>query len=241
MTAQVSDVFYYQDESYSLAAISDGCLFDPSRLGLEPSGVITCCWRGYVAEFSLLDTRLVLQNLYSNLYEHDNEGTDGQRQSGPEINGMLPRYPEAGEMEDEDDSVKFNEYVGFKNWYENLKYPIEYSGGLLIATDFIWELYLHMGFQPFWKYERVVELIFDKGGLIKEQDYSCQMQEIRQRVQALLDQVHELNERAKENDKLVHDSVLALEEIEKIRARWKKNGKIVDTYIKQTFGRNYSY
>ena len=112
---------------------------------------------------------------------------------------------------------------------------------MLIATDFIWELYLHLGFQPFWKYERVVELIFDKGRLVKEQDHSCQMLEIRQRVQALLDQVHELNERARENDKLVQDSVPALEEIEKIRARWKKNGKNVDTYIKQTFGRNYSY
>ena len=167
MTAQFNDIFLYQGERYAVSGISEGELFDPKLLGLNPVAACTACWRGYVAEFSILDARLVLQNLSVNLYNLDDEEAGRQSETGPEINGVLPLHPDG-------------EYELFNNRYENLNYHLEYSGGLLIADGFIQELYVHMGFHPAWKYERVIEFIFDNGSLIDEQDRSYQMSEIRQ-------------------------------------------------------------
>ena len=53
--------------------------------------------------------------------------------------------------------------------------------GLLIAADFIRDLYVHMGFHPAWKYEVVLELIFEHGRLTREFERSDEMAEIRSR------------------------------------------------------------
>ena len=73
------------------------------------------------------------------------------------------------------------EHDRFNNHYEKLNYRLEYTGGLLLADGFKRDLYVHMGFHPPWKYERVMEVIFDAGTLKYEFDRSQQMAEIRQR------------------------------------------------------------
>ena len=165
MTAQIDDTFRYRKREYALAGISEGELFDPSLLGLKPAGTCTACWRGYQAVFALSGSRLVLDGLHVNLLK---SGDRYEREEGPPINGVKPGEPRG-------------EHDWFNNHYEGLDYHLEYTGGLLLADGFIQELYLHMGFHPAWKYERVVELIFDAGVLKKEFDRSEQMAEIRQR------------------------------------------------------------
>lgn len=59
-----------------------------------------------------------------------------------------------------------------------------FTGGLLLAQDFIRELYVHMGFHPPWKYRVVHELSFTDGRLTAERDRSAAMEEIRQRLVA---------------------------------------------------------
>jgi hypothetical protein len=165
MTAQIDDTFRYQKREYAVAGISEGELFDPSLVDLIPSGTCTACWRGYQAVFALSGSRLVLDALHVNLLK---PGEGYEREEGPLINGVKP-----------DESR--GEYDWFNNHYEGLEYHLEYTGGLLLADGFIKELYVHMGFHPAWKYERVVELIFDAGILMQEFDRSTQMAEIRQR------------------------------------------------------------
>ena len=63
MTAQIHDRIRYQDIVYSVTGISEGELFDPSLLGLKPVGTCTACWRGYLAVFAIVDSRLVLDTL----------------------------------------------------------------------------------------------------------------------------------------------------------------------------------
>jgi len=165
MTAQINDTFRYRQREYSVAGISEGELFDPSLLDLKPAGTCSACWRGYQAVFALFDARLVLDALHVNLLK---SGEGYEREEGPPINGVKPGEPRG-------------EYDLFNNHYEGLQYHLEYTSGLLLADGFIKELYVHMGFHPAWKYEKVVELIFDAGILKQEFERSEQMAEIRQR------------------------------------------------------------
>jgi hypothetical protein len=162
MTAQINDVFRYRNQRYALAGISEGELFVPSLLDLKPVGTCTACWRGYQAVFGLSGSRLVLDTLHVNLMK---PGEDDAGEEGPVINGVKPGGPQGKDW--------------FNNHYEKLDYHLEYTGGLLLADGFIRELYVHMGFHPAWKYERVVELVFEAGTLKHEYDRSEQMAEIR--------------------------------------------------------------
>lgn len=153
MTAQVSDVFRYRDAYYALAGISEGEVFDISVFGLELNHFCSACWRGYTAEFAVVQGRLVLDELHVRLKRPG---------EGPAINELKP-YLKNG-----------------CDHYEGLGYQLEYSGGLLLADGFIQSLYVHMGFHPAWKYETVIELIFDAGILKKEIDRSDRMAEIRE-------------------------------------------------------------
>jgi len=162
MTAQINDVFRYRQGEYSVAGISEGALFDPAVLGMKPAMAGTACWRGYMAIFAVSNGRLILDALRVNLFE---EGEGYPRKEGPVINCVKPTAPKSKGF--------------FNNLYEGLEYELQYSGGLLLGKGFIRDLYVHMGFHPAWKYEAVIELIFDNGVMVKENDCSERAAEIR--------------------------------------------------------------
>jgi hypothetical protein len=168
MTAQINDIFRYEGTAYAVAGISEGELFNPATFGMRPAMASTACWRGYQAVFALRDAELVLADLHVNLLQ---EGEGFRRKAGPAINGVPPT--------DIEEKSHF-----FNNHYEGLNLPLDYSGGLLLADGFIRELYVHMGFHPAWKYERVIELVFANGRLSNEFDRSAKMAEIRQLFRA---------------------------------------------------------
>ena len=121
MTAQIEDKFNYQGKEYNLVGISDGRLFDPSVLDIEPEGVSTACYRGYQAFFSLGEDRLILDSLFLRLLEGNREEGTSERheyvhKKGPEINGTLPIEPP--------EEIDYS----FNNYYEDLNYRIDYSG-----------------------------------------------------------------------------------------------------------------
>ena len=100
------------------------------------------------------------------------EGKGYGRKRGPKINGIKP--------------VSRERQHRFNNCYMGLNYPLEYTGGLLLAYGFIREFYVHMGFQKPWTYERVLELIFEEGMLSRELDLSGRMAEVRQLIREAL-------------------------------------------------------
>ena len=76
----------------------------------------------------------------------------------------------------------------FDNSYNDLNLPVDFTGGILAASEFLQELYVHMGFHPAWKYKNVFELVLSHGDLIETRDVSKRMEEIRNRmVQAPLE------------------------------------------------------
>lgn len=169
MTAQINDRFIYEGADFSVAGISEGELFDPAILDMKPAMASTACWRGYQAVYSVVDKHLVVADLHVNLLAKD--GANYEREVGPPINGVVPEGP------DEDADFDF-----FNNHYAAINYHLEYSGGLLLADGFLRDLYVHMGFHPAWKYERVVELVFANGILTEESDRSKKMAEVRELI-----------------------------------------------------------
>jgi hypothetical protein len=127
----------------------------------------TACWRGYVATYSLLDDHLFLKDLGINLIELKEDGRNVSPSTGPEINGITP-------LQDSCDMVY--------NTYENVNLPLELTGGILVAKDFIQELYIHMGFHEAWKYEVVHELIFQDGKLTDSLDVSDKLADVRNKL-----------------------------------------------------------
>ena len=155
MTAQASDTMQWSGARWSL--VGGGPLFDPTAYGLEPFMLHTGNWRGYQCRYAVHDGRLVLDHLEIGL--NGSQLAEAQAGRGPAIAGKVP----VGQP-DRPNGIAFT--------YPDLELPIAYSGKLLIADGFIQDLYVHMGYHPAWKFERVTELHFVDGAFERAVDVS---------------------------------------------------------------------
>jgi hypothetical protein len=156
MTAQILDALLLNAQRLSIVGVNGSGLFDPFALGMHPFSRITSCWRGYVCGYKVLQDKFFLHRLQINLEEE-----------APLIHGVKPFAQEHGT---------------FKNVYAELNLPIDFTGGILAASDFIQELYVHMGFHPAWKYRNVFELVIAHGAVLETRNVSGRMDEIRQEM-----------------------------------------------------------
>lgn len=157
MTAQISDQFFFLGQQMSLAGIRGDGLFEPADYGFEPQAISSACWRGYWCVYAVEDSQLKLKKLTIGL----------NKQAGvPELAGTKP-------------STGNKELPG-RTVYEPEDFSVPFSGGLLLGSDFIQSMYVHMGFHPAYKYEMVYELIFDKGQLTETHNRSKKMAEFRE-------------------------------------------------------------
>jgi len=153
MTAQIPDILLLQDQELSIVGVNGMGLFDPTDYDMQPFSRITSCWRGYVCTYKTLYNKLFLGALQVNL-----------KREGPAIHDVIP---------------VFSQESTFDNIYSHLNLPVDFSGGILAASDFVQGLYVHMGFHPAWKYRSVFELIVSHGSVIETRDVSERMQAIR--------------------------------------------------------------
>ena len=165
MTAQVNDKFRFNEKDFDLVAIeNEESFFDISKLGLTPTFESTDCWRGYIAIFAVDDdNNLILKYLYTN-----NDGKEP-----PIINGV--------EAIVVDDWYRRKYGSAGKLVYENINLPISYTGAFLIGDGFIYEHYVHMGFQHPYKYEYIEEFIFENGKCIETKNLSEEAKERREK------------------------------------------------------------
>lgn len=175
MTGQVADRVRFDGHEYNLAGVKGGVLFEPQQLGLEPEGRCTACWRGYESYYVVEDGRLLLARLEVTLGDWADTvdtpfGPRGKRKftlkEGPELHGVKPIKPRS-------------EYARHNNLYDGLNLEVQYTGSILIADHFIRSLYVHMGFQPAWKYETVLELTLEEGKLVQVRDVSGKIKILR--------------------------------------------------------------
>jgi hypothetical protein len=154
MTAQMHDHIDYGDQSYDLVGVEGYGLFRPYEHGLHPCFRSTACQRGYVCGYGSVEHELCLTSLRLSCAGNP-----------PILFGRAP---------------KVDSRLGFA--YLRLRHLVAFTGRLLIATDFISDLYVHMGFQSAWKYKTVRELEFAEGRLIQDTDRSDESAALRDRM-----------------------------------------------------------
>lgn len=169
MTAQISDSFFYNKKEYRLVAISEEIKFKPEDYGITPEMISTACWRGFYCDYIIKDEMLYLNQFTVN-------SADGNY---PEINGKMPvsvafYYDELSEAEKDT-------YDG-PHQYKNLELPIAFTGKIILGDEFLWEYYIHMGFQRAWAYEKLIELEIEEGIVINVTDHSEKAKELRQKI-----------------------------------------------------------
>ena len=158
MTAQIGDIYKYNNKECRLVARDSSNLFNPKAFGMEPHAMSTACWRGYFCEYAIIDDELFLEKLC--LFNADGKY--------PLLNGIKAVKP------------KFK-YAGYYE-YRNINMPISYTGKMLVGNEFIREYYIHMGLQKPWAYQELLELVFEDGILLECNDYSYIAKKIRQLI-----------------------------------------------------------
>ena len=168
MTAQIHDSIQIEGKQYSIVGVTGDGLFDPGSLGVMLVAPMTSCWRGYICEYKVFERRLLLDRLQLSIGTRFELGKAPAPAppTGPPINGVQPTFQQRS----------------FNNVYENLNLDVRFTGRLLAGDGFIRELYVHMGFQPAWKYETVLELVVEGGTVLEILDISKQMGQTRDRI-----------------------------------------------------------
>lgn len=171
MTSQIPDTVRLDGSDFEIAGVDGRGLFDPTEHGLFPTPPHTACWSGYICSYAVVGDHLRLARLALGPLSQKRPATaveiaDREVTGWPALFGVEP-LPDAEDQ-------------GMATYEPDL--PIAFTGGLLLGDGFIAELYTHMGFHPAWKYERVVEAIFDGGTLVRRQDRSAVMAELRDAI-----------------------------------------------------------
>ncbi len=152
MTAQIPDEFRYKGEAYDLVGLDGSGLYTPGDFGLEPFSSCTACWRGYVMHYDCVDDKLILDKMEVNL------------RNPVEVNGVKP--------------VKEKGF--FTSTYSDLGLKTNFTGTLLLAKEFIQEMYVHMGFQRPMAYRTVLQISVLDGEITLVEDLSERMKQRRQ-------------------------------------------------------------
>lgn len=165
MTAQRGDIYKHNGKEYTLIALSSSLPFDPKNYALEPHTRSTACYRGYWCTYAIEDEILHLEELY--IFNRDG--------NYPTLNGVDISEEEYTEALVIRNRVKRTElipkYAGHRV-YKNINLPVSYTGKMLLGKDFIRDYYIHLGFQRYWAYKHLIELVFEDGILVETNDYS---------------------------------------------------------------------
>jgi len=165
MSEQINDTFDYKNTIFCISAVQFPYeFFSIQQLGLNPESESTDCWRGYVAKFSLHQGKLILKDI-------DTNNSNGKALPVA-INGVVPDVKKPPMLNED--------YRNWRNWhYRDINLILPYSGSVLITDSFLNERIVQVGFQSPLSYRKVIELRFDKGHLVNENDESGTAELIR--------------------------------------------------------------
>ena len=158
MTGQIPDIVIFDKKSFELVGVKGEGLYEPLDFGLIPRSPHTANWRGFVSTYEVAENILFFKDLEVNIKD--------ERKNYPEINGIMPEIRKEGLIHLD---------------YKNINLKTNYTGTLLIATDFIDSMYVHMGFQSPLSFEMVFELEFKEGKLINQKELSNAMKKYRKK------------------------------------------------------------
>lgn len=164
MTAQQGDILKDREQTYTILRRLGEELFRPEAYGLHPISIHTACRRGYRCTYELRDSFLTLRELLVKdglgVYPPINGvGIAGRGAASPlpsDFESMpdpRPRLPSGPET------------------YKDIDLPIPYTGKLLLADDFDFRYYIHMGLQRPHGFRKLYTYSFQDGKLIEITDH----------------------------------------------------------------------
>lgn len=195
MTNQMADRVIYEGQSHRPISIAGKGLPQPHNFGLDPFPISSACWRGFYCEYRIRKDQLWLTHLVS-------------RHTGdqyPIIDGTTALYEEAqllGENEDEPEELvgRWVQTVWIDDgdtevsgWgvvydggiYTGLNILAPLTGGILLGVDDIDIPYIQFDLNYLLGSKTVLELLFDKGILVKTIDHSVAVTAKREEVLGL--------------------------------------------------------
>jgi len=156
MTGQIPDIFQYEGREYDLVGLDGEPLYEPADFGISTQMASTACWRGYQMVYDCRNGELILDQM--------NTRTSDKIV----VNGVTPIEP------NDSDGYSF-----FNTIYKDLGLKTKFTGSLLLANDFISEMYVHMGFQSPDSYRTVIEIHVIDGDITEVKDLSDEMEKRR--------------------------------------------------------------
>ena len=186
MTAQIPDTYIFHEDEYRYVASEPRFDFTPRILGLEPEGRCTGCWRGFWCKYEISDKGFGLKNLYIHTKDDNYPAVMGIDVSEIEyvdctsyrsVNGKWIETPS-----------KTEKYLGHRE-YKNVHFPINYTGNILIGKNFLDNYYLHIGYQKFYTYKTLIEIVVTDGKIIKIFDRSEIAKLVREKIDATVKEI----------------------------------------------------
>lgn len=155
MTVQIKHtIIPDEEEGFSVKKYSGNPPFDISPYFTEPFMSFSACWRGFVATFTIKNTRLLLKDL----------GVFKEIEKPKIINGVTPNFIDF-----------FDSKIPY---YENIGLELAYTGRMLITNG-----YIKLGLSPIFdiaSHENITELVFSSGILQEKEDLSGLIERFRE-------------------------------------------------------------
>ena len=155
MTAQIPDKATYKGEEFDIVGVSGSDLFDPKAHGLQVMMASTACYNGYILSYKCENDEFILDKIHFRTNEKP-----------VNINGVKAKKHK-------------EKYSMFNYKFENLQMKTEFTGDIIIARNFIQEMYVHMGYQRPMAFREVYRFIIENDKIIEVKDLSKRMEERR--------------------------------------------------------------
>jgi hypothetical protein len=182
MTTQATDLVLWEELEYRLLGNSGGPLFDPKDQGLRPISVMSANWRGFVCRYAVRAGSLRLDWLLFN--------TRLERRRAENAPTVFGRRAEVAWHDDIFRSFGLD-WLGLNSGasemarllYEDLDVPMAYTGGLLLAKDWVKEAEdLPRHCQRISHYSDVREVILLDGRVTHQYERSSEIAAIRSQM-----------------------------------------------------------
>lgn len=163
MSAQIPDILVHNKIEYALITTTNGeFVFSPKIYKKRAYRASTACHRGYYCCYKATDNLLKLDKLFINC----------NPDTSKEINGKcLLRNEKTGKPVISEEGLYIYNDLGVV--YEN------YSGRIRCGKEFITRYGRRIGFQPYYAYRELKELIFSRGKLVATKDHSDLAEKVR--------------------------------------------------------------
>jgi hypothetical protein len=175
MREKTYDTIIYKGSEYDLTEFTNDIPFFVKRFGLKPRVDNKQGWKGFQRKFKISDGKIYIHNLLVD-----------------DMNGSKP--PERPLIYKIKPSFKKHTDEGYINkMYDNIDHFMKYSGIILLCKDFLPSFGKYTRNFPALPYEKIHQLKFENGVIIKDNDLSEIFKDMRKEITRIINDREEIS------------------------------------------------